>query len=217
MGQLINRGSYFIMDRVIIIGALSLVREDENMKKIFAALIYCLLILCFCACGADKSEIGIEEIIIEDRVNSSEVIANGFKMLLYSDKAVYKTTDEIKIWATLVYMGEGSEVTIWSGSPYMSFSITDGADINIGTIHLLSLGSTVLTRGVAYSFDYEKNSIRYPGMANEQFWEEFDEQDELFLPAGKYTIAVEGKFSLSHEPGAEDSGLLCELEIEVVE
>ena len=48
-----------------------------------------------------------------------------FELNLYSDKQIYKTTDKIKVSANLKYIGDDSQVKIWHGDPYISFSITD--------------------------------------------------------------------------------------------
>ena len=180
------------------------------MKKFTQIIICCLLLFCFCACSAENTE-------PEDATNSNTGSLKDFELLLHSDKSVYKTTDAIEIWAELVYTGENNDITIWSGDPYISFSISDGEDVGIGSAHWLMMKETVLVRGVLYRSDYVKSSFWYEEMPNADFWKEFMEQKELFLPAGKYTITAEGEFTLSNERGAEYSGPSCQIEIEVVE
>ena len=145
--------------------------------------------------------------------NSAGCENNGFEMRLYSDRAVYKTTDAIKVWATLQYVGDGDTVTIWHGEPYMVFSITDGKNFNSGGSILTVLTSTVLKQGKLYRFDYQKSGGWDAGGPDAAFWENFYREKELRLPAGEYTISVDGWFSLTDAVIGSESGLRCELKI----
>jgi hypothetical protein len=63
-------------------------------------------------------------------------------MNLFTDKAVYKTTDAIHIWATLEYTGKGDTIQIWHGIPYMDFFITDGKEFNLSSLSFSVLTSS---------------------------------------------------------------------------
>jgi len=66
-----------------------------------------------------------------------------FELKVYSDKQVYKTRDKIKIWATLEYIGDKSEIKIWHGEPYIIYSITNGKDFNLDGLRHMILKSTL--------------------------------------------------------------------------
>ena len=165
-----------------------------------------------CAC----SSVGVAD-NIEDSLNSSNHSAGGFDFTLYSNKKTYKTTEAVEIWAELVYTGKEDNITIWSDEPYANFFITDGAEYNAGNAHWLVLKSTVLEKGEVLRSDYKEFKIWYEDMPNAEALKESFNQKELFLPTGKYVITAEADFALSERMGAEKSGLICELEIEVVE
>jgi hypothetical protein len=73
--------------------------------------------------------------------------------------------------------------------------------------------STVLEKGELYYFNYQKSGS-YD--ANVEFWEKFYDEEDLLLPVGEYTITVHGAFSLTEKVVDSQSGLLCELRINVV-
>jgi len=177
------------------------------MKNLYFIIFYCFLTFGLCACAAER----------EDEINSGSCSANDFEMALFSGKKTYKTTEAIEIWAELEYVGEGGNITIWSGIPPLSFSLTDGGDFNIGTITLTVLKPTTLEKGEIYSFKGDKDSGWLPKDSTAGYWETFLVEEDMRLPAGKYTITAEGDFALSDKYGAEKSGLLCEIEIEVIQ
>ena len=140
-----------------------------------------------------------------------------FEMNLFSDKAVYKTTDAIEIWATLEYTGNNDTIRIWHSEPYMVFSITDGKNFTIGGLRNCILTSSILEKGEIYHFDHEKSGGWDPADFDAGFWENFFNKKDLFLPAGEYTVTLQGDFYLTYsDRGIETySDLLCELNIKV--
>jgi len=192
----------------------------KRNQIIFACLFVLLALLLF-ACGK-----GID-LKAEGAAQAQRVEANDFEMTLYSDQEVYRSTEPIQLWATLKYSGKGNTVTIWHGEPYMSFSITDGEDFHVGGNILTVLTSTELEKGKTYRFDHQKSGGWSGNDADADFWSAFFEEKELFLPAGEYTVAVSGAFSLTSPlpppltpamtaPATDSkSGLLCELTIKV--
>jgi len=154
----------------------------------------------------------------EQMTNSAYCIGEDFEMLLYTDKAIYKTTDIVQVWATLEYIGDEDAITIWSSDPFMSFYFTDGKDfINLGTAVNDVLKSTELERGKVYRFDYQKNVSWDENAPDADFWREYAKDPLLRLPAGTYTIILNGVFGLTENATDYLNGLFCELKIEVVE
>jgi len=154
----------------------------------------------------------------ENLPQSKSCVQNDFEMILYTDKAVYTTTDIVQVWATLEYIGKEDAITIWSGDPFMVFSFTDGKGFNnLGTPGIDVLKSTILGKGEIYIFNYQKSVVVYEDSPDADFWREFAKDPELRLPAGTYTISLKGDFGLTENVMEHPSGLLCELIIEVVE
>lgn len=143
--------------------------------------------------------------------------ANGFEIRLYSDKETYTTDEAIRIWATLEYQGEGETVTVWHGTPMISFSITDGGDFQTGGMVGTILTGTELNKGEVYRFDYAKSGAYSEDGPDADFWREFYQEEDLKLPAGTYTVSVSGDFHLSEQQRPDESGPSCELQITVTE
>ena len=120
-----------------------------------------------------------------------------FELKLHSDKAAYSTTDKIKLWATLKYTGSNSHITIWHGTPYISFYISDGKDFNIGGIAFDDLTSTDLNKDELYRFDYIKNGAYTADDPKVDFWKRFYSEEDLYLPEGEYTVKVCTDFKLT--------------------
>ncbi len=145
------------------------------MKKWRKLVLYMALSLCLTACAATSppAQPGNEE------ENSGVAQANDFKMKLFSDKKVYKTTEDIKLWATLVYQGQEETVTIWHGLPYLTFNITDGKDFNLQGVIQTILTSTTLHQGEVYRTDYVKSGGWSADAPDAAFWEEFFREEAL--------------------------------------
>lgn len=154
---------------------------------------------------------------LPSRQISSSASANGFEIRLYADQDDYTTSDEIHIWATLEYQGEGDTVTIWHGLPYITFSITDGADFNTGGMVATILTSTQLRRGEIYRFEFQKSGGYDPAAPDSAFWENYYQEESLHLPPGTYTVTVNGEFSISQEQRPDEQGPSCELQLTVTE
>jgi len=183
------------------------------MKKLFLSCL--VLALCLSGCTVSISALDPEVSAPEQPVNSVNCAQNGFEMNLYSDKSVYKAMDIINIWATLQYVSDGDEITIWHGDPYMVFSITDGKDFNMDGMVEDILTSTVLEKDKLYHFDFHKSGGWSADDPNADFWDRFYQEKDLRLPVGEYTVTLRGAFSLSMDTW-DNSGLVCELAIKVM-
>lgn len=139
-----------------------------------------------------------------------------FELELYSDKEIYKTTDKIKIWATLKYIGNNDQIRIWHGDPYISFHISDGKEFNSGGIFQDLLTSTILEKDKIYNFDYSKNGGYSEDDPKADYWREFYAQKDLYLEEGEYTVKVGGAFSLTEDTEKSKSNLSKKLKIKVV-
>lgn len=138
-----------------------------------------------------------------------------FELKLYSDKTTYSTTDKIKIWATLKYIGTNAHIRIWHGDPYISFYISDGKDFNTGGMVNDVLSSTELEKDKLYKFDYSKNGGYTADDPKADFWKKFYSEKYLYLPEGEYTVRVDTAFSLTKDTEKNKSSLSEELKIVV--
>lgn len=153
---------------------------------------------------------------LEEQEQDEQYYNKLFDLKLYSDKEIYKTTDKIKIWATLKYIGNNNQIKIWHGDPYMSFYISDGKEFNIGGLVYDVLTSTMLEKDKLYKFDYTKNGGYSEDDPKADFWKEFYSEKDLYLPEGEYTVTVAGDFSLEEDTEKSKSKLSKELKIKVV-
>ena len=147
----------------------------------------------------------------------SSAVVNDFEIKLYSQKPSYWTGEEVVLWATLEYQGERDTITIWHGKPYITFSITDGADFNTGGMVATILTSTKLRRGEVYRFAFQKSGGYDPAAPDGAFWENFYQEEGLHMPPGTYTVTVDGAFSISPEQRPGEQGPSCELQITITE
>jgi hypothetical protein len=170
----------------------------------------------FLLTGCQDKDILSESKTLTPIVEKDEAILDYsklFELKLYSDKSTYNTSDKIKIWATLQYIGENSHIKIWHGDPFISFYISDGKDFNIGGLVNDVLTSTDLEKGRLYNFNYSKNGGYDADGPKADFWEKFYAEKELFLPQGEYTVKVATAFSLSEDSLKNKSSLSKELKI----
>ena len=194
---------------------------------IFIVLIFTMLLMTGCSYKAESTEnttvstesenttvTPVEETVKEEEEPMQDY-SKLFELNLYSDKTTYQTTDKIKIWATLKYIGEDSQIKIWHGIPYISFFISDGKDFDIGGLIETILTSTELEKGKFYHFDYSKNGGFSADDPKAEFWKKFYAEKDLYLPEGEYTIKVATAFSLTEKSGENESSLSKEFKIVV--
>jgi hypothetical protein len=183
------------------------------------------LILCLSFTSCSKINVNKNNIsstnIINNVSNKGESTKNEqdynklFELNLYSDKQKYKTTDKIKIWATLKYIGQDSQIKIWHSNPYISFTITDGKKFNTGGFSDDILTTTILVKDKLYRFDYTKSGGFSADDSNADYWKKFYQEKDLHLPEGEYTVKVGGAFFLNENPQKSKSNLVKELKIKV--
>ena len=194
------------------------------IMKIFKILMFGLILcLTFTSCSktnANKSNANSTPAV--NKVSSTETSTENvqdynklFELNLYSDKHTYKTTDKIKIWATLKYIGSDSQIKIWHGKPYISFTITDGKAFETGGMFLELLTSTTLLKDNLYKFDHVKSGGYSEDDPDADFWRKFYQEKNLYLPKGEYTVKVGGAFSLFEDTEKSKSNLVKEIKIKV--
>jgi hypothetical protein len=174
--------------------------------KILKTLIFALVI-CLSLTGCTK-DAGFTESTVTKDYNKL------FELNLYSDKQVYKTTDKIKLWATLKYVGNKEQIKIWHSNPCIGFSIIDGNKFKPGCIYDDILTSTILIKDKLYKFDYVKSGAYSEDDPDADFWRKFLNEKDLYLPSGEYTIQAGGAFDLD-ENGTESSNMIKEIKIKV--
>jgi hypothetical protein len=124
---------------------------------------------------------------------------NDFELNLYSDQTTYNTTDKIKIWATIKYIGKDKTAKIWHGDPYINFQISDGKSFDISGVTNTILASTVLDRNKLYTIDYVKSGTYSENDIDVDKWKKFYAEKDLYLPQGEYKITIRGTFFLNKE------------------
>ncbi|WP_010243344.1 hypothetical protein [Acetivibrio cellulolyticus] len=152
----------------------------------------------------------------EELGKTEQDINKQFELNLYSDNQIYKTTDKIKIWATLKYIGSNNQIKIWHSNPYISFSITDGKEFDTGNLFDDVLTSTILEKDKLYKFDYVKSGGYSEDDAKADFWRKFYSEKDLYLPEGEYKVTVGGAFSYMEDTQKSKSNLSKELKIKVI-
>ncbi|MCX7745977.1 MAG: hypothetical protein N2645_03655 [Clostridia bacterium] len=146
-----------------------------------------------------------------DIVDSEEV----FKFHLYSEKSTYKTTEKIKIWSTIEYIGKNKDITVWSANPPINFIISDGKDFKTGGSVRTVSKSTVYKKGIEYRYDFEKSGGYSADDPRADFWKKFYTEKDLYLPEGVYTVSSGFGFSKSSNSKEIDYSQTREFTIKV--
>jgi len=145
--------------------------------------------------------------------NSVTYEKDDFIMTLNSDKHIYSSTDAINIWGTIEYTGEHDSIEIHSSCTFMLFTISGGdlfADGMGGAVADV-LAVSILEKGNVYHFDYQKSGGWDADDPNAEIWDEFFSSNELKLPAGEYTITLNGSFTVPER--SSNQNLIIELTI----
>lgn len=194
----------------------------RKFKRVILVFIFCIAVIS-CAKTADEntrrdtnsSNKANNTLKKAEATKSEQGDSKLFELKVYSDKQTYKTTEKIKIWATLKYIGEDSQIKIWHGSPYISFTITDGKNFETGGVFTQELASTTLVKDKLYMFDYVKNGAYSEDDPDADFWRKFYQEKDLYLPKGEYTIKVGGAFSLTEDTEKSRSNVFQKIKIKV--
>lgn len=195
--------------------------EECNMKRNLV-LMMSLITIFFLMMGCKSADVrtvpeeGKPVKSLEEKGKTEPDFNKQFELKLYSDNQTYKTTDKIKIWATLKYIGSNNQIKIWHSNPYISFSITDGKEFNTGNTFDDILTSTILEKDKLYKFDYVKSGGYSEEDAKADFWKKFYAEKDLYLPEGEYTVTVGGAFSYTEDTQKSKSNLSKELKIKVI-
>ncbi|MDD4795199.1 MAG: hypothetical protein PHG03_01395 [Bacilli bacterium] len=217
--------------------ALEYIYEDEYFTYSFGCIksksVFIILI--------DGSKISVQDALLDKEVNWGKLITEkypemfyisgketenstscnipDFEMSFYSDKKVYTTNENIKLWVILKYVGNQDKLTIWhAGSAdhntYFNYYITDGKDFNLHSVSTSMLKSSIIDKDKLYTYDYEKTGGWDADAPDADFWENFFKEKDLYLPSGEYQITVSSGFGLTTK--SHDVGLKCNLSIKVI-
>ena len=152
--------------------------------------------------------------------NNVTHVTDDFILTLSTSKHTYNTSENIEIWGTLEYIGDKDFIEIWSGCPFMMFSISGGSEIRVGNVlsgmSIDVLVSSILERGKVYHFEYQKSGGWSADDPNVEYWDDFFSTDDLQLLEGEYTLTLQGRFGLSENTLESKSGLKVTLTFEVV-
>jgi hypothetical protein len=139
--------------------------------------------------------------LVEQQVFVAE--NENFRIMTYIDKLDFKENEEIKLYSTIEYIGTEDAITIWSGDPYLNYTIFDGTDYYSQGIALSILKTTELKKGEVYTLPFVKNGGFSQDDPKAKFWEQYFSEKELRLPKGNYTFRAYTDFHL--DPDLKES------------
>ncbi|TWH56977.1 hypothetical protein DesLBE_1234 [Desulfitobacterium sp. LBE] len=163
------------------------------MKGVSIAIIAMVLLLG--GCGQHVIIDWVDFVQLNDIHDLHDDSNELFELKVYSGKPIYKSTDKIRIWATLKYVGSDREITLWHGDPGILFYISDGNELEIGGIKLPIQTATTLKRDKLYTYDCQLYVGGDEPIAD--YWRELSPAKGLFLPKGEYEVKAVGDFSLN--------------------
>ena len=183
---------------------------------IIKKIVLWIIMLTFIVVGMDFSDTQPDS---ATAIECSSLLANDFVLSIFTDSEIYRTTDAIQIWATLDYVGDNDNVTIWHFMPFVEFAIFGDNGFDLMPMHEEALQSSDLQRGEVYRFDFQKSGNWHFGYApGDDFWDNFFMKDNLHLPVGEYTVTVHVAFSFTENNIIDSPNILtAEVNIRVVE
>jgi len=124
----------------------------------------------------------------------AESFDENFRIILYSEKDIYSEIEEIDIWGTIEYIGVEDSIKIYSGSPYMGYTVESEGVEYIQNIILTMLIVTTLEKGEIHEFPLIKLGGFSEDEADADFWREFYSEERMLFPVGVYQLTFSTGF-----------------------
>ena len=159
------------------------------MKRL-VILIMLFIVVSLSAC--EKEEIA--PIITTQGRQVTESFDDNFRIILYSEKDIYSDTEEINIWGTLEYIGPEDSIDIYSGEPYIGFTVESEGVPFIQNLVLTLLKTTTLEKGEVQEFPLRKSGGFSEDDEDADFWREFYTEERMLFPKGEYQLTFSTGF-----------------------
>lgn len=120
----------------------------------------------------------------------------NFVLKTYIDKLQFKAGEEIQLYSTIEYIGEGDSVEIWSAEPFFHHIIERDGKVISGGLTMDLFQRTQLKRGEVYVLSFKKSGGYSQEDPEAEFYKEFFAEKALKLPQGTYVFSGVTDFSL---------------------
>lgn len=157
------------------------------MKKSLFILMAVFTLAMLVACAPMASE------EIEETTVGESAVNDDFTLSIAADNSVYKADEAIICHAILTYIGE-EPITLLHSDPLVVFYINGGI-FKGGGARQDSLNRTTFEQNQEMTVDFVKSGGWSGDDPNAEFFKSFYAEDELILPKGQYTLAVQIEYS----------------------
>lgn len=159
----------------------------KNPKRIIATLILLISFLFISGC--------------KDNSDNSADRNKDFVINIYTDKSKYNADEQIDCYATVQYIGNAENITIYLDVPSVVFAIKHSNGYGFGGTSLLMMVEDVFNKDETKTYGYVKSG-GYD--ENSPEWvKEFLSDEDFNLPRGTYTIIAYFEYSHAREGSTE--------------
>jgi hypothetical protein len=127
---------------------------------------------------------------------SDSVTSGDFRLTISSPSGTWGSDEAIEVEATLEYLGNAAETTIWgSGSGPIGFSVVEvSGDREMGGAFTADCASHVIGAGQPITTPFQKSGGYSPDEPNATFYASFFADPVFRLPAGEWQVTASATF-----------------------
>lgn len=151
-------------------------------KKPFLHLLIIILTLALISCRGEVKDSGMDL--------TASFKDDLFELTIYLDKNSYSAEETIFCYATLEYIGEEDNITVYSSDPLVGFGIKDNKYFDGGYAVNDVLIRTSFQKGQIVKYDFTKSGGWDAEDPNAEFYEKYFTDPNLVLPAGDYEVSA---------------------------
>lgn len=159
--------------------------------------------------------------IVKEKISETEATAKDFDFNIYTEKQVYTTNEDIKVYADVKYIGSEKQLDVIGGFSCISFNIN-------GTKYFTGEQGAAVTPAISQKHTFKKNElVRYDftksggwsqDEKNAEFYKQFYSIKDLKYPADEYTVtAVFSCYTDENDASGSTITIQKSIKIKVVE
>ncbi|MBM7564919.1 hypothetical protein [Paenibacillus sacheonensis] len=122
-----------------------------------------------------------------------------FELELNMERTTYKKGEPIEASASVTYVGDQPNITVYGAKSFLVFTIHDGKDFNMDGASTAERAPTEFIQGRTITEPFAKSGGYGEDDPDADYWRAFYNEKELILPPGRYVLEAIVSFDLSEE------------------